>query len=344
VKRASLSEATPLTVRSRNGNDYELVECIGIGATGAVYRAVDTSVGCAREVCIKRLLTPVARSSIEDLQREARLLSSVRHANVVSLLGVGQEPSGVPFLVLELVSGPDLHVLSRGLKGLVDPPGSLPWRLSVHVACCLLRALGAVGRALPGMVHRDVTPHNVVVSAEGEVKLVDFGIALTGDHATRATQGVVRGKIGYMAPEQIRGQALDSRTDIFAIGVILFELLAGRRPAAGKGHGELWAIERGQLDSLGRRRPDLDPRLTAIVDRLLALSPTQRYSSPDEALVALAPFGAGETGPLRMAELVRRVLPDQTGSEADARKSVVGRRSETTLETRDRGDSRVTMA
>ena len=203
---------------------------------------------------------------------------------------------------------------SRALLGSLDGPGSLPWRLAVHVACALLRALGAVQRALPGLVHRDVTPHNVLISTEGEVKLADFGIALTRERAEWPSPELVRGKIGYMAPEQIRGESLDVRTDLFAVGVVLYELLAGQRPAkARSAAAELHAVESGLIEPLARRRPDLPPSLLAVVDRLLAKRPFDRHAGPDAALRELAPYGAGELGSLRMADLVRR--QDASGHE-----------------------------
>ncbi len=302
------TQAEPRELRAHDGHVYTLVEPIGSGATGTVYRALDGRLELPREVCIKRLSAHVDPALASGLVEEARLLASVRHANVVSLLAVGEEESGLPFLVLELVSGPDLRELSRALVGRVDGPGSLPWRLAVHVACALLRALGAVQRAVPGLVHRDVTPHNVLISTEGEVKLADFGIALTRERAAWPSPGLVRGKVGYMAPEQIRGESLDVRADLFAVGVVLYELLAGRRPAkARSAAAELRAVESGLVDPLVRQRPDLARPLLAIVDRLLAKHPSDRYPAPDDALRELAVYGAGELGSLRMADLVRRL-------------------------------------
>jgi serine/threonine-protein kinase len=298
---------TPCEIRARSGEVYTLLERIGRGAMGTVYRALDRHLEVPREVCVKRLAAQVDPDLATGLREEARLLASVRHANVVSLLGFGEEESGAPFLVLELVSGPDLRELSRALLGLFDAPGSLPWRLAVHVACALLRALGAVQRAVPGLVHRDVTPHNVLISTEGEVKLADFGIALTRERAAWQRPGLVRGKLGYMAPEQIRGETLDVRTDLFAVGVVLYELLAGQRPVRARSvSAELQAAESGLIEPLARRRPDLAPALLAVVDRLLAKRPDDRYLGPDDALRDLASFGAGELGSLRMADLVRR--------------------------------------
>ena len=195
-----------------------MLSCIGRGATGGVYRArtAESLVGFAREVCIKRLAGQLSADGERAMREEARLLASVRHANVVSLLAMGQEPSGAPFLVLELIDGADLRVLQKAVARQSDPEGPagvLPDKVALYVGCALVRALGAVQRAMPGLVHRDVTPHNVLVSREGEVKLTDFGIALALDRARWTMPTVVKGKWGYMAPEQIRGEPLDARSD-----------------------------------------------------------------------------------------------------------------------------------
>ncbi len=317
--------ALPEMLRARTGEVYALVERIGRGGTGTVYRAVDARLPFLREVCIKRISRRMPPEHAAGLREEARLLASVRHANVVSLLGVAEEVSGAPFLVLELVTGPDLRDMTRALAPAMDPPGALPWRLAVHVGCALLRALGAVQRALPGLVHRDITPHNVLVSTEGEVKLADFGIALTEDRASRPEPRSVRGKLGYMAPEQLRGEALDVRADLFAVGVVLFELLTGRRPvSANRTLADALGSARDGFVPLESVRPDLDSRLCLRVDRLLSRDRALRPPGPDDALRALAPFGAGELGSLRMADLARRSMRSRAQA---ARQGTPSRRS-----------------
>jgi serine/threonine-protein kinase len=259
---------------------------------------------------VKRLAGQLSEEADRAMHEEARLLASVRHANVVSLLGMGREPTGAPFLILELVLGADLRALTRALSdgGRGNP---VPDRVSVHIACSVLRALGAVQRAVPGLVHRDVTPHNVLISREGEVKLTDFGIALALDRARWTRPTIVKGKFGYMAPEQIRGEPLDARTDLFAVGVVLFELLAGRRPwfAAAGTMDELRAIDRGEIASILECRPRLDRALAVGVDRLLALDKRDRFPDCDAALRAIGPFGAGELGSLRLASIMTSAVP-----------------------------------
>lgn len=311
-------QSSPAIVTSFAGERFELLACIGRGATGGVYRArtTDSPFGFAREVCIKRLSGQLSPEAGRAMREEARLLASVRHANVVSLLAMGHEPNGAPFLVLELIDGADLRVLTKAVARQSDPAqpgpaGVLPDRVAVYVACGLVRALGAVQRAIPGLVHRDVTPHNVLLSREGEVKLSDFGIALALDRARWTRSSVVKGKFGYMAPEQIRGEALDVRTDLFGVGVVLFELLARRRPwfAPQDSMDELRAIERGEIASLLECRPRIDPVLAMAVDRLLALDKRDRFDGCDAALRALASFSAGDSGSLRVSSIIEVLVP-----------------------------------
>ncbi len=318
VVAPGLSPLSSRFVTSFAGERFELLACIGRGATGGVYRArtAESLLGFEREVCIKRLSGQLSADAERAMREEARLLASVRHANVVSLLAMGHEPSGAPFLVLELIDGADLRVLEKAVArqsdpGQPGPGGVLPDKVAIHVGCALVRALAAVQRAIPGLVHRDVTPHNVLVSREGEVKLTDFGIALALDRARWTRPSVVKGKFGYMAPEQLRGEPLDVRTDLFAAGVVLFELLARKRPwfAPAGSLDEIRAIERGEIASILECRPRLDRALAMAIDRLLALDIRDRYPNCDAALRALAPFAAGDLGSLRLAAIVDALLP-----------------------------------
>jgi eukaryotic-like serine/threonine-protein kinase len=263
--------------------------------------------GLERRVCIKRLAGTLAPEQAAALREEARVLASVRHANVVSLLAFAEDDEVGPFLVLELVEGLDLRALSRGLV-----PDRLADGVAVHVACALLRALAAVQRCLPGLVHRDVTPHNVLVSSHGEVKLGDFGIALARDRTRWTRPLLVKGKPGYMSPEQIRGEELDPRSDLFAVGVVLYELLSGERPwgssvGVGAGIREMMRTLDEPAVPLATRRPRLARGIVSAVERLLARSPDARFACAEDALRALGPFGAGELGSLRLASMVTGV-------------------------------------
>jgi serine/threonine-protein kinase len=276
---------------------YALVERIGSGGCGEVFRA--TSRSGLRDVCIKRLAARFSESEARaEMREEARLLGAVRHANVIALLDAGEDRTGAPYLVLELVRGTDLADL-RGDPRL-DPP------LAVHIACGVLRGLGAASRVTRGLVHRDVTPQNILVSNEGEVKLADFGIALTEGRARWTLPTFIKGKIGYMAPEQVRGEPLDGRVDLYAVGALLYELLSGVRPChPARGMEELRMTARGAQRPLLEQAPRLPTDLAAIVDRLCAFDRDGRFRLPEEAVAVLAPFSAGDSGPLALGEIVR---------------------------------------
>jgi eukaryotic-like serine/threonine-protein kinase len=322
VREASDDEVTEVTkvLGTPSRLRYELLERIGSGASGAVYRAREVGAAFTRDVCVKRLSRArLSELAIRELWEEGRLLARVHHANVASFLAVGLEGDRTPFLVLELVRGPNLRALCRSIvaAGLAPPRAYLPERVAAHVACCILRGLGAVQRALPGVVHRDVSPSNILLSGEGEVKLTDFGIALATDRGRWTRPTLVKGKLGYVSPEQARGAPLDARADLFGVGVVLYELLTRRRPWRARGPvDELRAIERGDLEPLRNVRPDLDFGLAHAVERLLELRAHDRYACADDALRALAPYSAGDLGSLRISQLLRDARRDAPAREA----------------------------
>jgi serine/threonine protein kinase len=333
------------------GGKYELLERLGAGAGGEVFRARELSGDFPREVCIKRLGGLLRAQEARAMREEARLLTCIRHANVVTLMAMGEE-DGAPFLVLELIRGPDLATLVRELvaQNQTTRAGLLPDPVAVHVACAIVRAIGAVQRAVPGLVHRDVTPHNVLISSEGEVKLTDFGIALSMGRVRTTSPSFVRGKLGYMAPEQVRNEPLDVRADLFAAGVILFELLARARPfGACRGVDELQAIASGAVTPLATFRPRLPRPLLDAVDRLLRPSPNERFPCADDALRAMAPFSAGDFGSLRLAALARMarpvasVFPGESAIAADdetTRRTALARAKSPRTKAQERGDDR----
>ncbi len=304
---------------------------------GDVWRAFDHELH--REVCIKRLAIELSTRSIREFREEARLLARLRHANVVSLLDVTEDERGAPALVLELIEGADLRTLClRSSPG--AHRGFLPDRVAVHCACAILSALAAVQRAVPGLVHRDVTPHNVLVSKEGEVKLVDFGIALVSGRERLSAPLTVRGKLGYMAPEQARGEALDPRADLFAVGVVLYELLTKKRPwGARSGMSELRQIERGVMTPINRVRV-IKRDLVAPLEMLLAHDREKRFISAEAALRALAPFGSGDLEMLRLADISRTMeykiplhLAKAARDEADGQREGHGTKSKSLMAT-----------
>jgi eukaryotic-like serine/threonine-protein kinase len=258
---------------------YEIKSSLGAGGMGEVYRATDTRLG--RDVALK-LLPPEMANNHERLarfQREAKALAQLDHPNIVTIYSV-EDCDGVHFLTMQLVEG---QPLDR-----VIPAGGLQLPQIVEIASALGDALAAAHDK--GIVHRDLKPANVMLSQEGRVKVLDFGLAkdvsapdatdatLTSDHQTQA--GVVMGTPAYMSPEQTSGRPIDHRTDIFSLGVVLHEMATGRRPFEGHSSAELIsAILRDTPPPVTQSRPDLPSGLARIVRRCLEKDPQHRVQT-----------------------------------------------------------------
>jgi TolB-like protein/Tfp pilus assembly protein PilF len=272
----------PLPPGTRLGT-YEIVGPLGAGGMGEVYRARDTRLG--RDVAIKLLPVDVAADPdrLARLEREARTVAALNHPNIVTLHSVEDE-GGIRFLTMELVEGQSLD------KQL--PPGGLPIARVLDVAIPLAEALSAAHTK--GVVHRDLKPANVMLTLDGRLKVLDFGLAkispldLKSQTATQAetdaaplsSVGSVLGTAPYMAPEQVRGEAVDARTDLFAFGIVLYELASGGRPFAGATFADVAsAILRDTPPALSTVRADVPDELGRIVMRCLQKTPAARYAS-----------------------------------------------------------------
>jgi len=284
-----------------------------LGAGGMAH----TFLGCRREsqgfeqrVCIKVMrdygqMSPAAQRLFAQ---EANFAALLRHSNIVAIVDVVADGA----LILELVDGVDLRGLLRAMPG-----GQLPWELAVHIALELCKALDyAHNRTLRGrpygIVHRDVSPSNVLISYAGEVKLTDFGIAKAVDQQSDGVS-TIRGKLSYMAPEQATGRAVDGRTDLFALGVILYEMLSGRRPFDGEGEAEtLQRIVAGQCPPLSQLAPTAPAGVVHIVERLLRVDPAQRFASAAALMDALASFAPPLLSHRRLGTLVNQAMPHET--------------------------------
>ncbi|MEM1417660.1 MAG: serine/threonine-protein kinase, partial [Myxococcota bacterium] len=263
---------------------YELLAPLGRGGMAETFVARRRGLaGFEQRVCVKRVLRELAADPgfVELFVDEARLAGRLAHSNVVRALDFGED-ARTYYIVLELVEGCDL----RGV--LAEAGGTLPeaeaWWITREVARALdyAHALEVDGAPVE-IIHRDISPANVLVSEAGEVKLSDFGIAKATTHYHVTRTGVVKGKLPYMSPEQARGEALDARSDLFSLGVVLHEMLEGWRPFDGANEaatlGNVLAGRRRER----RRASSLDP----IVDRLLALAPGARFSDAGSLLAAL---------------------------------------------------------
>ena len=282
---------------------FALLRPLGRGGTAETWLARRVGGLFPEDVCIKRSHHYLSHDGRRSLLEEARLLARIRHANVVQLLDGMEDEDGHVFLVLELVRGVDLPVLSRALacRGRVLRPAVV-----AAIAMYLCRALAAAQRAVSGgIVHRDVTPHNVLISLEGEIKLADFGIARAFDREQWTRAGLVKGKTGFFSPEQLRGDALDVRSDLFAVGIISFELLLGYRPIIEHGAEiELRLAEcRAALSRLG---PAIPLGLTDAIASLLAAERSDRPATADAAARLFSSF----TDEQRAIDELRQNLSD----------------------------------
>jgi serine/threonine protein kinase/tetratricopeptide (TPR) repeat protein len=264
------------------------IECvIGAGGMGDVYRALDTKLN--RPVAIKFLLEGLAdRSARRRFQREAQLASSLNHPHILTVHDAG-EFQGRQYLVTELVDGGTLTDWALG--------GKRNWRQVVELLVGVADGLAAAHAA--GILHRDVKPENVLVAKNGYAKLSDFGLAKleepeAAEGMTRAVTesrtrpGLIVGSIGYMSPEQASGTRTDARSDIFSFGVVLYELLAGRRPFDGDTELErLHAIVHRPAPPLAESCPDVPVALRMIVEKALEKNPAERYQSMRDVVVDL---------------------------------------------------------
>lgn len=285
---------------------YEIIDKLGEGGMGEVYRASDTKLG--RDVAIKVLPPDVSGSAdrLARFEREARTLASLNHPNVAQVYGLEDGASFAPdgasagqaglagqgglFLIMELLEG---HALSDLLE-----QGALTTRKAVDYAGQIARGLSAAHDR--GIIHRDLKPDNIFVLPDGRVKILDFGLARQADGSQvavagtmvtreRLTQaGSVMGTAGYMAPEQVRAEPTDARSDLFSLGVVLYEMLAGQRAFRKETTVEtMTAILREDPPDLTTLRTDINPSLVRIVHRCLEKSPSARFQTASDLAFAL---------------------------------------------------------
>ncbi|MDX1583407.1 MAG: serine/threonine-protein kinase, partial [Thermoanaerobaculia bacterium] len=272
---------------------YEIVASLGAGGMGEVYRAIDTRLD--REIALKILPSSLAEDdeALRRFRREAKSLAALHHPNIVVIHSV-EEIEGQHLITMELVEGRTLDALIPD-KGMELAP-------FLDLAIPLIRALAAAHDQ--NIVHRDLKPGNIMVTDAGELKILDFGLAkrqtssLEADDPTAeiVTQaGMVVGTAPYMSPEQLQGQSVDARSDIFSLGIIFFEMLTGERPFAGESlMGIASSILRDEPQHIERIRPDVPPEIVNILHHCLAKDPSDRYGSLHEVLDEMRELAAWE--------------------------------------------------
>ena len=286
---------------------YELVEKLGQGGMAIVWRARTLgAAGFFRAVAVKRIEASVRgfEEVIEMFVEEARVGAALQHPNIVQVHDFGMDENGVHYLVTELVEG--IH-LGRFLAVYREQKLETPWQVVTAIMIEVLRALeGAHGRldeqrTVSPILHRDVTPGNILLAETGQVKLADFGLARAMDRGRMTRPNIVKGKLSYLAPELLLGLAPSVKCDLFSLGVVMWEALAGERLFDAATDADVVAnIRDGKIPLLSMKRPNLPIAITSAVHRALERDPAQRFDSARQMLDVLTS--------------VLRVLPESVDS------------------------------
>ncbi len=267
---------------------YQIQQMIAAGGMAEVYLGESAGIeGFRKKVAIKRVLPKLSANQefINMFLDEARLCAYLSHSKCVQVFDIGQG-AGSHFIVMEYVDGADL-------KGVLDFLARKRKAMSVEVACLIAmqiceglayahQAKDHSGNPLH-IVHRDISPHNVLMTRFGEVKLVDFGLAKASSHLEEEDEDIVKGKFGYLAPEIALRKGVDHRVDIFAVGILLFEMLAGRRLFLGETDLETFKqVQAAKVPDLRQERSDIDDSLMRVMLRALVKDRDQRYQTANE--------------------------------------------------------------
>ncbi len=289
---------------------YTILAPIGKGGMGEVYRAKDTRLG--RDVAVKILPEQVAQNdeTLKRFEREARALAALSHPNILSIFDVGTE-GAISYAVTEMLEGEDLRARLNG--------GPIPWKDALQIAVPIVEGLAAAHSK--GIIHRDLKPENVFLTTDERVKILDFGLATCSfstpegsDAQTMSVfeteKGTVMGTLPYMSPEQVRGLQADSRSDIFAFGCMLYEMITGKRPFSGKNQAELSAAilkdPHPEIAASGKQAPN---DLERLINRCLEKNPVQRFQSAGDLAFNLKTVLSDSTAVRTRTETPRRQIP-----------------------------------
>ncbi len=308
---------------------YELIRRLALGGMGEVFLARQTGgiTGAERLVILKSLLPELAEQDgfVDQFLDEARVAAKLNHPNVVQMFEAGLW-NGVYFIAMEYIRGENLSRIQKQAKARGMP---LPLHIIVKIGRDALLGLGHAHAAIDdqtgqplGVVHRDVSPQNIMVRVDGVTKVVDFGIAKAGNRSSRTATGVLKGKLQFMAPEQVKGEAVDNRTDLFAMGVVLYELLTGQRLFSGDNEIQiLKAVLAQPILKPSSVVSGFPPELETVLMKMLEREPDARYSSCEEAADELSAWlaqGSRRVSEVDVAGFIKPLVGDNVDEQSRA--------------------------
>ncbi|MGD9339258.1 MAG: serine/threonine-protein kinase, partial [Syntrophobacterales bacterium] len=263
---------------------YLILDKIATGGMAELYLAKITSVeGFEKLVAIKKILPNLSsdKNLVDMFIDEAKLAAMLTHQNIVQIHDLGSM-EGAYFIAMEFLHGKDLRTITKKAQ---DKNLPLPQEYAVHITCRICSGLDYShnlkdfqGNPLK-LIHRDISPQNILVTYEGEIKIVDFGIAKAAKKSSDTEEGLIKGKVAYMSPEQAAGKTIDHRSDIFSTGILLYEMVTGKRMFEGSDLNILDRVRKADFEPAEKVVTDLPPELVEVLKRALAKAPSRRYKS-----------------------------------------------------------------
>jgi serine/threonine protein kinase len=309
---------------------YRITERVAAGGMAEVFRGIAESMqGFKKNIAIKRILPNLTKNKkfVAMFLDEARLSLSLQHANIVQVFDIGHSEDTY-FIVMEFVDGVDLKALTEWRRRIGR---RIPIAHTLYIVMEICKGLSyahemlnpETGRPL-GIVHRDISPPNVLISKQGEVKVVDFGLAKATSQIETTDPGVVKGKMSYLSPEAARGEEVDNRADIFAVGILLYEMLTGKRLFYGEtDYQTVELVRNAKIPPLRPQNPQVEPELEDVVRKALARRTEDRYPSATDLQDALAHYSYSRGLKVisrDIAELVRQCLDENKPQAAEGKK------------------------
>jgi serine/threonine protein kinase len=314
IREHAMGDETP-----RQLGRYELIRRIAVGGMGEIYLArVRGTAGFEKTVIIKTILPHLAEEEtfVDKFLDEGRIVVNLTHGNIVPVFDM-DEVDGEYFIAMDYVPGRDVREV---LKRLRERGEQMPVDIATYITAEVCEGLGYAHRQTDeegnnlGIVHRDVSPSNVLISTEGEVKIIDFGIARAADRRAKTVSGRIQGKCCYMSPEQARGDDLDHRSDVFSTGVVFYEMLTGLRPFEGDSDlKSLDLVRECDYEPPSFVDGEVPPQIDAIVERALQKDPDDRYQTIDEMHLELMEYLAEDGAPMtstKVAEFLEDLFPE----------------------------------